>query len=456
MDNGQPMANLSLFPERRVYTVSEFAFEAKNFLERQFLDIWVKGEICNFRRPHSGHFYFTLKDSDAQLKAVCFKTHNRYFKFKVEDGMNVLARARASLYETRGDFQLIVDYMEPAGTGTLQYAFEQLKQKLLAEGLFDAARKRPLPPFPRKLGVVTSPMGAAIQDILRILKRRNQQIHILIYPARVQGDGAAEEVAQGVMYLNTREDIDTIIVTRGGGPPEDLTAFNDEQLARVIVQSHIPVISAVGHEIDFTICDFVADLRAPTPSAAAEIVSATQDDLCRRIEDLLRRARQSLLLLIERKRSALERLAANRAFASAERRIDFISQRLDEISFRMTGAWRGYLARKVNAFEMVDSQLRHIDLHKIVRDAAAKLKAQLRSLEQSGTSFLSQKHQEMQTLAGNLHAYSPLAVLQRGYAIVRKENRQIVKSVRDVHIGEDVRVHLHQGELNCRIQGMKS
>ncbi len=450
------MQNLNLFPERKIYTVSEFAFEAKSLLERQFLDVWVKGEISNFRHPNSGHFYFMLRDCDSQIKAVCFKTHNRYFKFKVEDGLSVLVRGRASLYEARGDFQLVVDYMEPAGMGTLQYAFEQLKQKLHAEGLFDAARKRPLPPFPRKLGIVTSPMGAAIQDILRILKRRNRQIHILIYPVRVQGEGAPEELIQGVRYLNSRQDIDVIVITRGGGSLEDLAAFNDEQLARTVAHSRIPVISAVGHEIDFTICDFVADLRTPTPSAAAEIVSETQEELCRKIDNMIQRAGQSVLLLIERKRSALERLAASRAFASAEGRIDSISQRLDELSFRMDRAWRGYLAQRVNQFERLDSRLHRVNLNRLVAEAAEKLELELRLLHQAGNQFMARKWREFETLAGTLNVVSPLAVLQRGYAIVRKENRQIVKSVRDVHIGEDVRVHLHQGELNCRIQGMKS
>ena len=450
------MQNLNLFPERKIYTVSEFAFEAKNLLEREFLDVWVKGEISNFRHPHSGHFYFTLKDFDSQIKAVCFKTHNRYFKFKVEDGLNVLLRGRASLYEARGDFQLVVDYMEPAGMGTLQYAFEQLKQKLNTEGLFDSARKRSLPPFPRKLGIVTSPMGAAIQDILRILKRRNQQIHILIYPARVQGEGAAEELLQGVKYLNSRSDIDVIVLTRGGGSLEDLAAFNDEQLARAVAQSRIPVISAVGHEIDFTICDFVADLRAPTPSAAAEIVSETQEELCRKIDAIIKRGKQSLLLLIERKRSTLERLAANQAFASAEGRIESISQRLDQMTFRMERAWRGYRAQRLNLFDRLDSRLHRINLGRLLGEAAERLEMELRLLRQTGNQLMARKRREFETLAGTLNAVSPLAVLQRGYAIVRKENRQIIKSVRDVHIGEDVRVHLHQGELNCRIQGMKS
>jgi exodeoxyribonuclease VII large subunit len=448
--------NLSLFSEKKIYTVSELAFEAKAFLERQFLDVWVQGEVSNFRHPHSGHYYFTLKDRDSQVKAVCFRTHNRYFKFKPEDGLSVLVRGRASLYEARGDFQLVVDYMEPAGMGTLQYAFEQLKKKLSAEGLFDPARKKPLPSFPRRIAVVTSPMGAAIQDILRILKRRSRHIHVLIYPARVQGDGAAEEITQGVRYLGERRDIDVIIVARGGGSLEDLAPFNDERLARAITQSGIPVISAVGHEIDFTICDFVADLRAATPSAAAEIVSQTQEELCGRIENLLRGARQDTLLIIERKRSALERAASNRAFASAESRLSSIAQRLDDFTLRMQGACRRNVERGSDRLGRAQERLGRVDLGRMLDRGREELELGLKNLEHGVRHVLGQRRADFETLGANLHAYSPLGVLQRGYAIVRKENRQIVKSVRDVHVGEDVRVHLHQGELTCRIQGMKS
>jgi len=450
------MDNLSLFPERKVYTVSELAFEAKAFLERQFLDVWVQGEISNFRHPHSGHYYFTLKDRDSQVKAVCFRTHNRYFKFKPEDGLSVLIRGRASLYEARGDFQLIVDYMEPAGMGTLQHAFEQLKKKLGAEGLFDPARKKPLPSFPQRIAIVTSPMGAAIQDILRILKRRSRHIDVLIYPTRVQGEGAAEEITQGVRYLNTRKDVDVIVVARGGGSLEDFAPFNEERLARAIAQSVIPVISAVGHEIDFTICDFVADLRAPTPSAAAEIVSQTQDELCRRIENLLQRSRQEVMLIIERKRNTLERLASNRAFASAESRLAFIAQRMDELTFRMERACRSNVARDSDRLIRIRERFDRIDLGRMLERGREDLQLVLKNLEQGVRYVLEQRRVDFETAASNLHAYSPLGVLQRGYAIVRKENRQIVKSVRDVHVGEDVRVHLHQGELTCKIQGMKS
>jgi exodeoxyribonuclease VII large subunit len=450
------LQTLTLFPERRIFSVTELASEARLFLERQFLDVWVQGEISNFRRPQSGHFYFTLKDRGAQLKVVCFKTHNRLFKFRVEDGLKLLVRGRLSLYEARGDFQLIADYMEPTGTGTLQHAFEQLKRRLHDEGLFDASHKRALPSFPRCIGVVTSPTGAAIQDILRVMRRRNRQVHILIYPVRVQGEAAAQEIVQGVRYLESRGDIDTIVIARGGGSLEDLAPFNDEKLARAIVQCAIPVISAVGHEIDFTICDFVADLRAPTPSAAAEIVSQTQEELCERVRRAVEAAGRSLLLMIERRRSALQRLASGRAFGTTERRLSVAAQRLDDLTLRLEASCHSLLRRKGERCLESASRLGRLDLHRRLGEAAGLLETRMRLLQRSAEQILQAKRNTLAQAAGTLNAYSPLAALQRGYAIVRKENRQVVKSVRDVHVGEDVRIFLHHGELTCRIQGMKS
>src|SRR6266542_1598480 len=270
---------MDLFTERKIYTGSELTAEIKRTLEDRYREIWVQGEISNFKHHSSGHMYFTVKDDQAQAKAACFRNTNRYLKFRPEDGLEVLIRGRISLYEARGDYQILVDYMMPVGLGSLQLAFDQLKEKLRREGLFEAARKRALPLLPQKIGIVTSPTGAAIRDILRILKRRNASLHVLVFPANVQGAGAANEIAAGVRYFNTRVDIDVILVGRGGGSIEDLWAFNEEVVARAIFQSQIPVISAVGHEIDFTISDFVADLRAPTPSAAAEMVSGAREDL---------------------------------------------------------------------------------------------------------------------------------------------------------------------------------
>src|SRR5919106_2719514 len=260
------------FLERSILTVSEVSERIKIVLEDTFFDIWVEGEISNLRTPASGHAYLTLKDEHSQIRAVLFKMQRRYLPFDPKDGMLVIARGRISLYEPRGEYQLVLDYMEPKGIGALQIAFEQLKVRLAQAGLFDVTRKRPLPMLPRCLGIVTSPSGAVIRDILQILRRRFANLHVCVYPVRVQGDGAAAEIARGIEALNRYTGIDVIIVARGGGSLEDLRAFNEETVARAIYASKVPVISAVGHEIDYTIADFVADVRAPTPSAAAELV----------------------------------------------------------------------------------------------------------------------------------------------------------------------------------------
>ena len=294
----QPSLNFG--PIRRVYSVSELSLEIRNHLERQFPDVWVRGEVSNFRAAGSGHLYFTLKDETAQIRAVCFRNQARYLKFKPQDGLAVIARGRLSLYEARGEYQLYVEFLEPAGFGALQLAFEQLNQKFAAEGLFDAARKKPLPMLPRSIGVVTSPTGAVIRDILRILQRRYRNAGVLLYPARVQGEGAAQEIAEGIQYFNARPAVDVMIIARGGGSLEDLWAFNEEVVARAIAASKIPVISAVGHETDFTIADFVADLRAPTPSAAAELVVRQKEDLTAELENRTRHAAQLIRLKISR------------------------------------------------------------------------------------------------------------------------------------------------------------
>ena len=290
----QPSLNFG--PVRRIYTVSELSGEIRELFEQQFPDVWVTGEVSNFRAAGSGHLYFTLKDDTAQLRAVCFRSQSRYLKFKPQDGLAVIARGRLSIYEARGEYQLYVEFLEPAGLGALQLAFDQLKQKLAAEGLFDPDRKKLLPALPRVIGVVTSPTGAVIQDILRVLNRRFRNINVVIYPARVQGEGAAEEIAQGIEHFNRMVPVDVMIVARGGGSMEDLWAFNEEVVARAIAASEIPIISAVGHETDFTIADFVADLRAPTPSAAAELVVHLKQDFVDELDDQTRHMAQIIRL----------------------------------------------------------------------------------------------------------------------------------------------------------------
>ncbi len=418
---------LRLFEERRILSVSQLVNEVKRELEVRFRDIWVKGEISNLKIPPSGHIYFTLKDGDAQLRAICFRMQNRYLKFQPEDGMDVIARGSLSVYPPRGEFQLVVEVLEPAGRGALQLAFEQLKVKLQGQGLFDPARKKPLPLLPAKIGIVTSPSGAAIQDILRILNRRNNTIDVLIFPAKVQGAGAAEEVARGIQYLNTRSDLDVIIVARGGGSIEDLWAFNEEVVARAIYASHLPVISAVGHEIDFTIADFVADLRAPTPSAAAEIVSAARDELCKRVDSFSARATQAVRSLLREKRHHLQQLAANRAFVDAHSRLRFYLQRLDDLNGRLVRA--------------LPSRLE--PLHQ-------KLATSDRELLRQMQTYLHTLRTRVQSREQQLQAYSPLAVLERGYAIVTTEDGSVVRDPRRLTDNERVEVRVAKGEFKAR------
>jgi exodeoxyribonuclease VII large subunit len=418
---------LRLFEERRILSVSQLVNDVKRELEVRFRDIWVKGEISNLKVPPSGHIYFTLKDGDAQLRAICFRMQSRYLKFQPEDGMDVIARGSLSVYPPRGEFQLVVEVLEPAGRGALQLAFEQLKVKLQGQGLFDPARKKRLPLLPSKIGIVTSPSGAAIQDILRILNRRNNTIDVLIFPAKVQGAGAAEEVARGIQYLNTRVDIDVIIVGRGGGSLEDLWAFNEEVVARAIYESRLPVISAVGHEIDFTIADFVADLRAPTPSAAAEIVSAARDDLCKRVDSFAARATQAMRSLLRDKRHRLQQLAANRSFIDAHSRLRFYLQRLDDLNGRLV--------------RVLPSRLE--PLHH-------KLATTERELLRQMQSYLNTLKTRVQVKEQQLGAYSPLAVLERGYAIVTTEDGLVVRDPRLLGDGQRVEVRVAKGRFKAR------
>jgi exodeoxyribonuclease VII large subunit len=324
----QPLLNFG--PTKKIFSVSELSQGIKNLIEREYPDVWVTGEVSNFRAAASGHLYFTLKDATAQLRAVCFRNQARYLKFKPQDGISVIARGHLSVYEARGEYQLYVEYLEPAGLGALQLAFEQLKQKLAAEGLFDIARKKPLPLLPRAIGVVTSPTGAVIRDILRILRRRFRNMNVLIYPVKVQGEGAAEEIVEGVKYLNREQNVDVIIVGRGGGSIEDLWAFNEEVVARGIAASGIPVISAVGHETDFTIADFVADLRAPTPSAAAELVVHRKQDFLTELENRARRMTQIIRLQLSEARQRLTELRMHHAFQTLATRLAERAQRVDD------------------------------------------------------------------------------------------------------------------------------
>lgn len=447
---------MELFSERKIFTVYELTSEIKRSLEERYGEVWVQGEVSNFKHHTSGHMYLSLKDERAQIKAAFFRNSNRYLKFRPEDGLEVLVRGRVSVYEPRGDYQIIVEYMEPVGVGSLQLAFEQLKEKLRKEGLFDESHKKTLPLLPEKVGIVTSPTGAAIQDILRILKRRNASLHVLLYPARVQGTGASEEVAGGVRYFNTRDDIDVIIVGRGGGSMEDLWAFNEEMVARAIYDSRIPVISAVGHEVDFTISDFVADLRAPTPSAAAEMVSGAREDLRATVRSLYGRMVQSIRLEIERRRSALERLSRDRAFDVAPNKIREFQQRFDEVTGRMTQVMQRFATALRHREQVLHSRFSRIDLLGFIQRKRDSLSVVLQSLVSEMRLRLERERRRFEVAAGRMQALSPLAILERGYSICRDSRGVILKEVRGLSRGDSVEIRLARGELGCKIEKIKT
>jgi exodeoxyribonuclease VII large subunit len=442
--------------ERKVYTVYDITSEIKRALERGIGEIWVRGEISNFKHHSSGHMYFTLKDPRAQVKAACFRNHNRYLKFRPEDGLEVLVRGRLSVYEPRGDYQILVEYLEPVGAGSLQLAFEQLKERLRKEGLFEQERKKRLPMLPRKIGIVTSPTGAAIRDMLRILDRRNACLHILIYPARVQGPGSAAEIAAGVRYFNTRRDIDVIIVGRGGGSMEDLWAFNEEVVVRAIFQSLLPVISAVGHEVDFTISDFVADLRAPTPSAAAEMVSGAREDLLATAQALCGRLEHAMRLGLERRRSTLERLARNRAFDVASNKIRELQQRFDESTLRSSRAILNFTSRLKHREDLLTTRLSKIDLRQWIARRKESLEKKKEWLQNEVRIQLDAKRSKLALAVGRMNALSPLASLERGYAICRDREGLILRDASRVAAGDPVEVRLARGSLECKVEKVLS
>ena len=421
---------LTLSDTRRILSVSQLVNDVKFQLETNFRDFWVKGEISNLGRPPSGHIYFTLKDSSAQIQAVCFRMQARYLKFQPEDGMELLARGSVSMYPPRGQVQIIVEHLEPVGSGALQLAFEQLKKRLAKEGLFEQSQKKDLPLLPSRIGIVTSPGGAAVQDILRVLQRRNDRLDVLIFPVTVQGAAASQEICAGIRFLDTKTEVDAIILARGGGSTEDLWAFNEERVARTIFQSEKPVISAVGHEIDFTIADFVADIRAATPSAAAELVSGVREDLSNQVEHLTRRSSQAIQLIVKQKQHRLRQLTSSRGFVDAETRLRIFLQRLDELS--------GRLSKAIPLF-LVSLQ--------------TQLATHSRELGRQANLQLKSNQQRLQSATQRLQAYSPLAVLERGFAIVTNSEGAIVRDSSQVADGDELDIQLARGRLRAKKEG---
>ncbi len=438
-----------LLQQRRAVSVSELTARLKTVVEREFADVYVQGEISNFRRHTSGHWYFSLKDDAAALRCASFRMQNRMIRFIPDDGLHVIARGRLSIYDTRGEYQLIVEHLEPVGAGALQLALEQLKKRLAADGLFAPQHKRPLPKLPGCIGVVTSPTGAAVRDILRVLKRRNESVSVLIAPVRVQGEGAASDIARAVRLLNSRTEVDAIIVGRGGGSTEDLSCFNSEVVARAIHNSRVPVISAVGHETDFTIADLAADLRASTPSAAAEMVASAREEMCARIAGLAEDIRKAIRYRLLALRAELSDLESSRAFPHVQSQIRGFAQRVDDASYSVESALGAALKTRRTRHAALALRLSDADLRRRVVEQRGRLTEMGGRLQGVARSMLDRGSERVSLAAGKLDSLSPLAVLARGYAIAFDSQGRVIKRAGDVGSGEQVRVRVSEGEMDC-------
>ncbi len=437
---------------RRIWTVRDLLARVRTELEREYTDIWVEGEISNLRAAESGHLYFTLKDDGAQVRIVMFRMQARLLRFRPEDGMQVLARGRITVYEARGELQLSAEYLEPRGAGALQIAFEQLKRKLAAEGLFEQTRKKPIPALPRRIGVVTSPRGAAIQDILNILRRRHESVHVLIYPAQVQGEAAPREVAAGVRWFNRARNVDVIIVARGGGSIEDLAAFNDEALARVMAASELPVVSAIGHETDFTIADFVADLRAPTPSAAAELVIRSKHEVEEQLGAFYRRLARAVRYHLLMARQHLTEAAQRGAFARMAEMLGRRQQTLDDLNYRLATAQAGAIQRYRRRLDIASTRLRGFDPTRNLRSMRRELEARIGRLAAAARTLAWQRRARLDQFAAKLDALSPVKILDRGYALVFDASGNLVKDAAQVAPGDEISARVARGVINATVK----
>jgi exodeoxyribonuclease VII large subunit len=451
-------------PERHVWTVRALVSAVRSLVERQYSDCWVEGEISNLRIPDSGHLYFTLKEESAQIRVVMFRSSAKLLRFRPENGLHVTVRGRITVYEDRGELQISAEFMEPKGAGALQLAFEQLKSRLQAEGLFEASRKKPIPPLPQRIGIITSPQGAALRDILNILARRHRSANILIYPAQVQGDSAPGEVMAGLRHFNqeilhqgkqpdlhaTRA-VEVIIIARGGGSVEDLACFNHEGLARAVANSKIPVISAIGHETDVTIVDFVADLRAPTPSAAAELVIRSRQDIEAQAEDLSRRLERALRYRLLMARQELANRAQHGAFARTMDSIHRRQQKMDELSFRLEKAERQLLERCHRRTENLAAAIRHYDARRRLAAIRQQLAARVDNLAAATHRSLLQNRGILERRTASLEALSPVAILNRGYALVFDSNGQLVKDAAQLTRGDELSACLARGRVRARV-----
>ena len=440
-------------PERRVWVVGDLVAAVRTQVEREYSDIWVEGEISNFRaHESSGHLYFTLKDEGSQMRAVMFRSQARLLRFRPENGMHIVLRGRVTIYEKGGELQLSAEYLEPKGAGALQIAFEQLKAKLQAEGLFDAGRKKPIPALPRRIGVVTSPQAAALRDILNILRRRHHSANVLIYPAQVQGEAAAKEVVAGLKYFNRAANVDVIIVARGGGSVEDLAAFNDEGLARAAAASEIPVISAVGHETDVTIIDFVADLRAPTPSAAAELVIRSRQELENQAEGLRERLARAVRYRLLMGRQSLTETTQHGAFARMIDGINQRQQRLDDLTFRLEKTERRLIEQHRRRWERTSAAVRHYDARRVLAGIKRDLASHTATLAVAMRTAMLRSRSRLDQIEHELKALSPVSILERGYALVFDSSGKLIKDSSQVQAGDAISARVARGTIAARVE----
>jgi exodeoxyribonuclease VII large subunit len=434
-----------------IYTVSELNRTVRDVLEGNFADVWVEGEISNLAMPRSGHMYFSLKDARCQVRCAMFRSRNQRLSFAPADGLQVLVHAQIGLYEERGEYQLVVEQMEPAGDGRLRLAFEQLKQRLAAEGLFDPRHKKPIPELPKQLGVITSATGAAIRDILSVLKRRFPSLPIIIYPTAVQGEQAADQIVAALARANRRRECDTLILARGGGSLEDLWPFNEERVARAIFASELPIVVGVGHEIDFTIADLVADLRAPTPSASAELVSPNQRQLLDQFTAYEERLKRQMLGLLNYQRQRLTWVG--KRLIHPGRRLQNLAQRLDELQTRLFGA--GLQSLRTRNARLAETRARLYGLnpvHTLRAQQAERRNLQLR-LRNAIRDVIKERRARLNALVATLDAVSPKATLNRGYAVVRRmADGRLVKAAKQVRAGERIEAELAEGTIEATVE----
>jgi len=439
-------------PERRIWPVRELVSQARELVESVFGDVWVEGEISNFRPAPSGHIYFTLKDADAQLPVVLFRRQALLMRFRPEDGLHVLVRGRVSVYEQRGQMQLVAETMEPVGAGSLQLAFEQLKARLKAEGLFDQERKRPLPAFPRTVGIVTSPTGAVIRDFLNIVARRHSGLSVLLSPVSVQGDSAPAEIEAALEELNASGQVDVIVLARGGGSLEDLAAFNSERVARAIASSRLPVVSAIGHETDFTIADFVADLRAPTPSAAAELITEAQHKIAERVAEQEHRLDRAARYQLLQARQRLTRLPISRAEGRVNALLHRLSQRLDDLALRLEAAVGEQLREYQRTVAALAAAVLRHDPRQKLSQARERMNAGRTRLLHTMERRVHDSAARLGSLDARLHSLSPLAVLERGYALVFDAEGGVVRSALQISSGDKLVTRLTDGAFISRVE----